>query len=162
MYAAQTKKLVNLATIIVLVVLAFWYFYHTAKKTQSTADMADRNYSRMICDDAYTTERHFGSSNPPYFDVILHEKCFSGFIEIPKSWLSWQFQFLGNDPTDWMSEWYASWPDPKGPYSQAAINGGTIQFGDLPIKMLRVKGKGTVRIYRTTGDMRNTPPPPAQ
>jgi hypothetical protein len=124
---------------------------------QNPQAVSVKGYTRMICDNAYESERHYEKQNPPYIDIPLTDKCFSGFIGIPKKWKSWQTQMKGSNAGDWAAEWYNGWNNPAGPFTAAQINSGRINFNNVSYEA-RFQGKGTLRMYRITGDTRPTSP----
>jgi len=108
------------------------------------------NYTTMICDNAYQTETHHDDEDIPYFDVVLHEGCFSGFVSTPTKWRTWQGQILHNQPDAWAAYWFGGWPKPYGPYPMNQINSDQIHFDYTPSNRVRLQGKGTLRFYRIT------------
>jgi hypothetical protein len=150
---ANTKRAVNVAAGLVIIVLAFFALrscFRTEPKPQAQAQPSV-NYTQNICEDAYKTENHrYENENPEYIDVILREGCFSGYVSIPKAWTDWQRQMLHPASDDWLAMWYQGWQAPAGPYWAGTVNSQRIQFQDVPTKLVRLEGKGTLRIYRIT------------
>lgn len=162
MNAADTKRLIRLGAVCVAVLLVagatilfVWRAPHIAGR--ATASPLPINYTRNICDDAYETEKNYAKVNPPYIDVPLQDGCFSGFIHLPEKWNSWQVQFRPGGV--WMAEWYGGWNNPAGPFTADQVSAAQLPGGTMPSREVRYQGKGTLRIYRLTGDMSNTTAP---
>jgi hypothetical protein len=138
----------------------FLHIVHYLAHRNDMPHMTFGSYRPLICENAYQTEdHHYETQNPPYIDSPpLTEGCFSGFIGIPKKWKSWQTQMRGSNAGDWVAEWYAGWNAPVGPFTQAQINSGRINFNNVGYTV-RFQGKGALRIYRITGDMNSTSAP---
>lgn len=160
MSAEDAKRLVNagaIGVIILIVIVATVFFIRRARPTASHTPAAPLNYTRNICDDAYQSEHDYSRVNPPYFDIPLRDGCFSGFYHLPEKWQTWQLQFRQGQQGVWVSEWYAGWMNPAGPFGQAQVDAAVLPAGTVPSRQVRFEGKGILRIYRVTGDMNNIP-----
>lgn len=150
---------ISLVVFIALIVKDAFQLSSAPAPALTTASHLSWRYTSRICDDASQTEDHRAENlNPPYIDITLREVCFGGFVAIPDAWTTWQTQLLHNDSSDWVAEWYRGWTSPAGPFSHAEVDAGRNTFNALPSKFLRLEGKGTLRIYRVTGQGATTPP----
>lgn len=142
-----------IAVAVIVVIILGW----PRKDPRLTADekKALKAYRPLICENAYSTETHYEEDNREYIDIKLTPGCFSGFVAVPDKWKTWQGQLLGDQPTDWVAEWYAGWNGPAGPWSEGQINSGKVDLVRTTRK-LRAEGQGTLRLYRITGDESQT------
>lgn len=109
-------------------------------------------YTRLICENAYSTEKHYDDKNIPYVDVDLVDKCFSGYIGLPKKWTGFQGQMLHPSSDDWVAEWFAGNYNPAGPYTAELINSMKMNPQQVTSSMnVRLQGKGKIRFYCITG-----------
>jgi hypothetical protein len=108
------------------------------------------NYSIRICDEAYKF-RQSNENATDHFDVDLHDKCFSGFVDVPRDWGQWQCQLVGDDPHDWVSLWWTGFAQPWQPMDSALLNSNT-SLGKIrpPGHQFRFEGKGTLRCFKIT------------
>lgn len=111
---------------------------------------ATMNYTQNICDDAYTTEKHYDDKEIPYVDVPLHEQCFSGFVGLPRKWRSWQWQLLHNNDSNWAAMWWRGSENPLPAQWNRELNSPNEHLW-LPSMDVRVEGRGTLRFYCTVG-----------
>jgi hypothetical protein len=143
--------------VLLIVVGGFAVVYRILKPPASQKQVS--TVSRMICDDSYRTTADYESDNPPYIDFELHPGCFSGWVKLPRNWHSWQGQFLGNQPTAWVAEWYDGWPNPTGPLNNEQLT-TTLSNVNVPSKILRLQGSGVIRFYRTRSVTAKADTPP--
>lgn len=160
MSASATKSIINalaiMAGISVLGIMLYFAMKDGASGNLGSVIPAGSAYTQNICDNAYETEVNYQKQNPPYIDVKLADKCFSGFITLPAKWGAWQSQFLGSDPADWVAAWGAGVAIPDPPQSQQQVNSQTTRI-HVPQNKLRLEGKGMLRFYRITGEGEPTP-----
>jgi hypothetical protein len=158
--ATQSPKTKRLGYAIIGVCIALGFFavdygYHQNPRPRY-------NYTPNICDDAYQTEDHTHANvNSPYVDVVLKEGCFSGFVELPKAWRRWREQFLGADDGSWVSEWWSGTPNPRRIFNYSQLSSDTEDYQVNTPYLVRLQGKGTVRIFRILDDgssAKSTPP----
>jgi hypothetical protein len=95
-----------------------------------------------VCDDAWTTDKHFENVTSDNVVVDLKEGCFSGYVHLPTRWGRWYSQPVG-DGTDnyWIAFWFPN-DSPLGPYR----TNDTANFG-IRDPVFRVEGHGKVRFY---------------
>jgi len=111
-----------------------------------------------VCPDAFNREAShisdYRGQNPPYFDIVLREDCFGESIYPPNEWTRWAKEFVSNEEGRNVAFWfYGSKPtQPYGP--------NEIPNFENRAKQWRLRGKGTIRYYRTGGPITVAPPPP--
>jgi hypothetical protein len=106
------------------------------------------NYSIRICDEAYKSFQK-NEDVTDHFDVDLHDKCFSGFVDVPRDWSQWQCQLVGDEPHDWVSLWWTGFAQPWAPMDSALLNSNTSLGKTRPQgRQFRTEGKGKLRCLK--------------
>ena len=133
-----SKKILIVTLIIVGILFAVG-----VEKSTNSAQVLNYN-SNLVCDNAWQNEKDYDYSKftGDYFDITLHEGCWSGRVRTPQKWRTWEKQMVGNK-SSWTSFWYEGWK-PLGPYI-----GQTIPSFQYPPKVVRLQGSGIIRFYRT-------------
>jgi hypothetical protein len=156
------KKLINIGTILIIAGIIVFLTVHYSrvlppigKLTKSEprpAPPSPRNYTYAICDDAYKSDVRHDDKTIAFFDVKLHDGCFSGLVGLPKNWNSWQSQLLHNDPNAWVAYWWAGWDKPYGPFTNAQLVAPSNDSLHPPSNLVRLEGQGTLRFYCVAGN----------
>ena len=119
-----------------------------AIKSQNTMRQIAAKYNaNYVCENAWEDDAHrvndYHDQNVEYFDVQLHEGCWSGFVKYPRHWQVWGIQFMHAQPEDYLAFWWKGETYPMGPYSPNGIP----ELNSTPNEC-RVQGHGTLRRYR--------------
>ena len=102
------------------------------------------NYAAVICDDAWDYTLNHAEDNLDHFPVQMREKCFSGFIFLPRSWRSWSYQHAPGSAGGWVAFWYVG-QNPTGPLPIDDTHGPNSWVEPK----MRIEGKGTLILFRT-------------
>jgi hypothetical protein len=154
------KKLINAITVLAILggVIYLTVQYGPSispigdRTTGAVPTPAPRQYSYAICDDAYKTDVRHDNETIEFFDVKLHDGCFSGYVGLPKNWQTYQGQLLHNDPSAWVAEWWSGWDHPIGPFTSGQLDSPDWQSMRVPSNHVRLQGRGTMRFYCTVGN----------
>jgi hypothetical protein len=97
-----------------------------------------------ICESSWTAPVDYRNQSPNYFDVVLTEGCWSGWVYLPRAWRVWYHTPVGDVNGWWVALWYSGQSRAAGPYRISQI--GTVSFNNVQ-SILRLQGHGTVRFY---------------
>lgn len=138
-------------TIIALCVISFIWEkatqHHNISQHKATNLVIDED--KKVCSTAWQQEQAHANDHRkediPFFDVILTtDECFGGDVWRPDSWHHWEKEFVSSEPDAHVSFWFHGW-DPRGPYFRNKLP----EFNYPPSREFRLKGKGTIRYFRT-------------
>jgi len=99
------------------------------------------NFQVRVCDNAWQNEIHHEDDDTDHVPVTLHEGCFSGYVNLPKTWKAWWVQPSGDQTGDWIAYWMPG-NNPIGPY----LPNQAYQIPGIPLQ-LRVQGHGKYVFY---------------
>jgi hypothetical protein len=160
-FLIPTRALIRKSLIWGIVVMALIFIFGGRENLQEKINHQTKNFpyaavipssremsNTGVCSDAWTREaKHLDdhrAEDIAYFDVQLtHGDCYEDYQQPPTKWVTWDKEFIDPQPGDQVSFWFVN-NDPIGPFGP----GGLPQFNYAPRKW-RMKGKGTVRYYRT-------------
>jgi hypothetical protein len=123
-----------------------------------------KDYARIICEDAYTTEQHHENEALKFVKVSLSPGCFSGFVGLPSTWGGYQVQMVSSQDNDWLARWYQGKLEPDTPMFANEVNTSKTEADPKLSKIMRLEGRGTVEFYCVTGcdASASKPAPPAK
>lgn len=113
------------------------------------------NYSALLCDDAFQTERDYRDNNRfgqydnlTHIDITLKPGCFGGMVSLPDTndWRFWRAQLIHNDPKAWVAFWVYGQPNPSLPAPLVEFNQSMTTI--TRFSQFRLEGQGTLRIYK--------------
>lgn len=139
---SKKKALIWLAIIgAIIILILIW----PKSNGQSTPTVDE---SKKVCPAAWQQEQDhvndYRDADIPYFDIKLtQDACFEGNIYPPKAWQNWEKEFISNEPDRHVSFWFHG-SDPVGPFGANNMR----EFDYAP-REWRLKGKGTLRYFRT-------------
>jgi hypothetical protein len=140
----SSKKILIWLAILGMVVLCLCWPKSKTKQVEIAV-----NQARLVCPAAWQQEQDhvndYRDQHPEYFDIKLtQDACFEAKIHPPRDWHTWDKEFVSDEPDQHFSVWFSGW-DPKGPFSSGNMPG----FNYAP-REWRLKGKGTLRYFRTS------------
>lgn len=108
-----------------------------------------------ICPEAWTGDKDYSQSRKVRLDFPLKERCWSGWVTVPKFWQEWHIQ-LG-EQGDWMAEWVAGTTPPRPVHRSRPVEDGLDFWGDYMMwsrlsmngarDTFRLQGRGVATFY---------------
>lgn len=140
---------------IVIVILVGVLIGRQETPTVSAPQSPSTAYSpTRVCTDAWRQDQSgtldHSKETTDHFDVVLTPECFSGWVRVPRSWNSWEVQFMSNEGNRHVGFWFFGWSRSKGPFEPNSIPDWNYppDAGDGRAKW-RMQGVGTLRYFRT-------------